>query len=113
MRSKDWTSYIYDLAKQRARRKGLEFSITERGIARVWRYQRGICKLTGIKLEQEIDRTNLNTGSLDQIIPGKGYTPDNVQFVSVWANRSKSILNEDDFQSRILQAAAFITSKNN
>lgn len=111
MRSKDWTSYIYDLAKQRARRKGLKFSITERGIARVWRHQRGLCKLTGVKLEQTIDRENLNTGSLDQIVPGEGYTPENVQFVSVWANRSKSILDESDFQSRILQAAEFIRSQ--
>lgn len=107
-RNTDWFEYIIDIAKHRARRRDIPFSITTHDMRFKWDQQQGLCALTGIQIEQKVERENLSTGSLDQIVPGEGYVPGNIQFVSVWANQTKSNLTEPEFRSRILLAAEFI-----
>ena len=53
------------------------------------------CALTGIKLVLQKD--NPLSPSLDQIEPGKGYTKNNVQWLSWAANRAKGDLDTHDF----------------
>lgn len=99
------------MAKWRAKRKSLTYELDVGFLRTLWKRQEGKCKLSGIELKQVIDKDNLFTGSIDQINPSKGYSKDNVQFVSVWANRAKTNLSESDFRAVILQTAEFMQNE--
>ncbi len=77
------------LAKDRAKRLGLPFALTEDDI-----HIPGRCPVLGIVLrdsrKRPIDRRaapNPNSPSLDRIVPSKGYVPGNVRVISHRANR--------------------------
>lgn len=53
----------------------------------LWNSQQGLCAISGIPLS--LTKGSLDVASLDQIIPGKGYLIDNVQWVSWRVNRAK------------------------
>lgn len=79
---------MYDNAKQRAKRAGLEFTISQDDIVIPDK-----CPVLGMALatpeergKQQLD----NSPSLDRIDNTKGYTPDNVWVVSYQANRMMS-----------------------
>jgi len=79
---------MYDNAKQRAKRAGLEFTISKDDIVIPNK-----CPVLGMALatpeergKQQLD----NSPSLDRIDNTKGYTPDNVWVVSYQANRMMS-----------------------
>ena len=76
---------LWHNARQRAARKGLPFSITIEDI-HIPEY----CPILGLKLEMNDGKPGPNSPSLDQIRPGHGYVPGNVQVISHQANTMKS-----------------------
>lgn len=66
-------------AKQRAKTKGLTFSIDWRDIQA--RIEAGACEVTGLPFDLLAAPKAWNAPSLDQIVPGAGYTPENTRVV--------------------------------
>ena len=108
IRQQDWFVYITNVAKSRSQHKNIFCDITPDDVRHIWDKQNGSCAISGIGLEKTIDRENLDTASIDRIIPENGYTSNNIQLVSVWANRAKTNLSTTEFNERILSAAKFI-----
>ena len=80
-KSDDRRYNMFHNAKHRAKRKGLPFTITIEDIVIP-----GKCPLLGIELVSTNDKRDPRNPSLDQIDPGKGYTPENIWVVSSRAN---------------------------
>lgn len=70
------------------------------------RFERGVCEATGMPLNLTTPNSPFSP-SLDQIIPGKGYTRDNVQVVCMIFNQMKS----DYDISQVRSFVAFLRSK--
>ena len=104
----NWYSYIHRQARHRAKKRNIGFDITVHDLEQLWLLQGGKCKLSGVPLKPDIDADDLDTGSLDQIEASRGYTKDNIQFVSVWVNRAKTTLSVDSFYDRITATARFL-----
>jgi hypothetical protein len=65
-------------AKQRAKAKGLPFALDWRNIQA--RIDGGVCEVTGIPFDL-FHPKSWNAPSLDQIVPGLGYTPSNTRVI--------------------------------
>jgi len=80
--------------------------LTLQDLKEVWEAQNGICPYTGLKLElpniSKVSKNKLAKASLDRIDSNKGYTKDNVQFMSPYINYLKNDLTQAEFKS-ILQ----------
>jgi len=76
---------MFHNAQHRAKIKGIPFSITIDDIIIP-----ETCPLLGIPLVSTNDKRDPRNPSLDQKIPGKGYTPDNIWVMSSRANWIKS-----------------------
>lgn len=70
-------------ARQRAKEKGLPFSLRVRAIQA--KIDRGICEVSGLPLNLEGGRT-WDSPSIDRIVPELGYTPDNTRVVCFAVN---------------------------
>lgn len=87
-------SRLCSVARQRAKKRGIEFSITKHDIQVPTH-----CPVLGIEL-----RVNQDTGaggkddsfSLDRIDPTKGYVPGNVQVISHKANSMKFTATKEE-----------------
>lgn len=80
----DVQTMLYNLAKQRAKKAGILFTITKKDVIIP-----DICPVLGIKLKRE-DRKTWNTApSIDRIDNTKGYEPDNIMVISRRANLLK------------------------
>lgn len=87
--------YVYQQAKQRAVRDGLDFDLTAAYLCSLWVNE---CPITGVVLEQSGERSPWHIGrsvppnraALDRINPARGYVRGNVAFISTLANRIKS-----------------------
>lgn len=75
---------MFHNAKSRAKKKGLPFTITINDIVIP-----EVCPLLNIPLVSSSNPSDPANPSLDQIVPGKGYTPDNIQVISYRANALK------------------------
>ena len=76
---------LYYCAKQRARRDGLEFTITVDDIIIP-----ELCPLLGVPITNVSGQGRVQTNaSIDRKDPSKGYTPDNIWVISDLANRMK------------------------
>lgn len=77
---------LLSLAKARAKRKKVPFSITKEDIKIPKR-----CPILGIKIMQARGRhsNSKHSPTLDRFIPAKGYVPGNVNVISRAANRIK------------------------
>jgi len=82
---KDPMMWILPKAKQRAMKKGLEFSINKEDII-IPKY----CPILGIELKSCGLGGGDSSPSIDRINPKKGYTKDNIQVISIRANRIKN-----------------------
>lgn len=78
-------------ARDRAKRKGIPFTISKEDLLNLWNQQNGLCKISKIPMTFEMDEGRIYTNiSIDQIEPGKGYTLDNIQLVCSGVNQLKS-----------------------
>ena len=86
---------MVQMAKHRARAKGVPFDLTEDDITIPV-----FCPILGVKLERGIGGKgkNDNSPSLDRIKPEKGYVRDNVIVVSNKANRMKNDGSPEDLR---------------
>ena len=76
---------MYHNAQHRAKKKGIPFTISMEDIVIP-----ETCPLLGIPLVSTNNKRDPRNPSLDQIDPGRGYTPDNIWVVSSRANWIKS-----------------------
>jgi len=92
---------IVGRAKFRAlHKKGIPFEITAEDVLDLYNKQNGKCAITGLEITigTKENKITLPTAlSIDQKIPSKGYTIDNVQLVCFWANMAKGTLSQEDF----------------
>ena len=75
---------MYHNAQHRAKKKGIPFTISMDDIVIP-----EVCPLLEIPLVSTSDKTDPRNPSLDQKVPGKGYTPDNIWVISYRANALK------------------------
>lgn len=87
-------------ARDRAKRKNLEFNITLDYLIYLWNKQQGKCALSGIDMTTILydGRTNTNV-SVDRIDPSRGYTMDNVQLVCMACNQMKNDMSVSELYS--------------
>lgn len=93
----EFSQFRYHLRKAKSRNK--EFNLTIQDLKDVWDKQGGICPYTGIKLEDYDYKPSSNsvyTASLDRIDSSKGYTKNNIQFVSKNINFMKNRLSHEE-----------------
>ena len=90
-------SRMYKGCRNRARKLGVEFSISKSDLIMLNNQQDGRCAVTGVTLNWEpVQRLRgaqrkcpFDRVSIDRIDPTKGYTQDNIQLVTEAANRIK------------------------
>lgn len=87
---------MLDGARQRARRKGLEFTLTLSDI-RIPKY----CPALGIEMLVSPSKVSDNSPSLDRIDNHRGYTPDNIAVISHRANALKTNATIEELKSII------------
>lgn len=74
-------------------------TLTLEEMKEIWDKQKGICVYSKVKLEKANPKKQNNpiyTISLDRIDSKKGYTKDNIQFISVAMNRLKNTMSDKD-----------------
>ena len=85
---------LYYRSKDRAKRKGMEFNLSQEWI--MMQLSNGYCQLSGVEIRlTDIERDPYGP-SLDRIDSSKGYTEDNTQLVCWGANVAKSTYDLDD-----------------
>lgn len=92
-RLNSFISQRFEDAKSRSIKYGKELNITKEYLKEIWT---GYCSITNFKLNFE--KGNYDIGSLDCIIPAKGYTLGNVQWLSWRVNRAKGDLTNNEFK---------------
>lgn len=76
--------------------KSIPFTITKEDLLTVWKAQNGKCAISGLDMTYELGEGRIYTNvSIDQIMPSKGYTIDNIQLVCMAVNQLKSDLDMD------------------
>lgn len=99
-RGRDPIGVLLAAARQRARRKGVLFSICREDIRLP-----ALCPVLGIALELAWGGRKDNSPSLDRIDNRKGYIPGNMAVISWRANRIKSDANAEELQKVASYAA--------
>lgn len=94
---------LLGVARKRATKSGLPFTITLDWALEAFQRQEGKCLLTGILLTFDRNPYGMRfyrpySPSLDQIEPGKGYTPENTRLVCVAVNLALNRFGEDVFK---------------
>lgn len=90
-RNRNYVRATLSTIKGRAKRKGIEFSITEDDVIIP-----DICPLLGIPITFGGNYTNRNNSpSIDRIDNSKGYTSDNIRVISFLANTIKRDLSKE------------------
>lgn len=84
----DYVEKIWSRSKARAKAAGIEFTITKSDLSNMT--VPITCPVLGIPIRMERGRATDNSLSIDRINSGRGYTPDNVVFVSWRVNKLKS-----------------------
>jgi len=79
--------YIYCQTRRNAKNRGIPFELELNDVMNFWNEQRGLCALTGIQMTHKY--SGIYNGSIDRIDSSKGYTVDNIQLVTVIAQRIK------------------------
>lgn len=78
-------------AKSRAIDKSIPFTITKEDLLAMWKSQNGKCAISNIDMTYELGEGRVYTNvSIDQILPSKGYTLDNIQLTCMAVNQLKS-----------------------
>jgi hypothetical protein len=103
-RSDSLSPYRYYLKSIKNSNRSNHFNndITLEDLKKQWELQEGICPYTGIKLIHQIHSMKHTAepfylrGSLDRIDSSKGYTADNIEFVSLAINLMKNKFSKSD-----------------
>ena len=82
-------------SKTRAKDKNLLHEVTHNHLKLLYKQSGGRCPISGEAFS--LIAGHKNSPSLDQIKPGKGYTVDNVWFISDWINKAKNDMELDNF----------------
>ena len=90
---------IWSRTKSRAKIAGIEFALTRNDIADMT--VPITCPVLGIPLRMERGRHTNNSLSIDRIDSSRGYTPDNVVFVSWRVNWIKGNASLDEMQKMV------------
>lgn len=91
--AQSWQNRMFHTVRDRAKAKGLEFSITKEDLVIP-----EVCPVFGTKF----DKSNRDTApSLDRIDSTKGYTRDNIQVISWKANRLKNNATLEELQQLV------------
>lgn len=106
-RNKNREFYILYGAKHRAKKRGLDFSITREDI-----FIPDVCPLIGIPLCKDEGPLRDGSPSLDRIDPQKGYTPDNVWVISNKANRMKNDSSLAELELLVNNFRLFLEGRN-
>ena len=85
-RRKQWDYTMFANAKQRAKRKNLDFDIDRKYIREI---MTDTCPVLGVKLERGVGYPQDNSPSLDRVDCTKGYVKGNLRIISDRANRIK------------------------
>jgi hypothetical protein len=81
---------FHQVAKARAKKYGIPFSITVADVRAVWPSD-GRCPVLGIRLSRNVGRgPSANSPSLDRLFPERGYVPGNIAVISMRANLIKT-----------------------
>ena len=86
-------TYFFSRYRCRARKKGLEFTLTKEDFAKL--LEPMVCSVTGVKLIFALDKGPC-TPTIDRIDNSKGYIPGNVRLVSWIYNRAKSSSTDEE-----------------
>lgn len=92
-----------NMTKKEARRRNLEYSVTNEYLWNLFLKQGKKCALTGLditlshKLKNKCPNYDLITASLDRIDSSKGYIKDNIQWVHKVINIMKNTLTNEQF----------------
>jgi hypothetical protein len=104
-------------AKERAKKNKLVVELDRAWIERTAKKLEAypVCPVTGVTFDLAKPRfrgaASEFAPSIDRINPNKGYTKRNTRIVSVWANRSKGVLNDAAFEAWVLVAAKAIQKR--
>lgn len=109
----EYSPFKWHLKNARARKK--ECSITLIDLKEQWDKQNGICPYTGWELKNHPSTGNIgkqdflpDRASLDRIDSDKGYTKDNIQFISLIAQYGKHKFTEKQFLQFLKDCAKHI-----
>lgn len=95
--NKNFKRKIINSTRNSARKRGLEFNLTEDDLEIPKK-----CPILGTPLVQEIQTrgkdADCHIPSIDRIDPNKGYTKDNIAVISLAANRKKQDLTLDEIE---------------
>jgi hypothetical protein len=100
---------IFGSIRRRAKKKGIEFTITLEFIEELLKKQNYLCNLSDDPIY--IDTRKINgvrqktNASLDRIDSSRGYTPDNVQWLKIKVNLMKWGFTQDDYIETCLKVA--------
>lgn len=92
-REGDIPRYLLQTARKRAKANGVEFDLTVDQI-----HVPTHCPLLGVELHMGSRENHEHAPSLDRIDNALGYTPSNIQVLSMAANRAKSNLSEEQLR---------------
>lgn len=91
-----WIRRAVQGAKYRAAQKGILFNITAEDMVAQWRDQDGVCYWFNVPMGSPEDhRHHPLAPSLDQVMPGNGYTWGNVVWACLAANTAKRDTDPD------------------
>jgi hypothetical protein len=88
---------LFDAARERARKQGLEFSITLDDVRRAWPAD-GVCPALGVALKQGKGKAHDASPTLDRINAAWHYTPNNIAVISLAANRAKGRMRASELE---------------
>ena len=91
----DPRGYLLARARERARHRNLDFSLTKDDIVIP-----GLCPLLGIRIIPNA-RDRCHSPSLDRVDSTRGYTPDNIQVISSRANTLKNDATLEEMETLV------------
>ena len=99
-KSGSFASWVYSClskCRHRAMKKGREFTVTSQDIYNIWPSD-NCCPMLGIPFEVggTYGKERHNSPSIDRIDNNLGYTPDNIQIVSMLFNGIKSYYSDEE-----------------
>lgn len=91
---------LITMAKVRAKQKKIPFNLTNEWGKRRWTEK---CEVTGLRFTLGLSKRGPFSPSIDQIVPGSGYTTDNCRFV-LWAINAFKATGTDEEMFLIAEA---------